>query len=262
MNKDCPICSNRRELYFAGKILNKYDVDYFYCNNCGLLQVEEPYWLDEAYSDVIAKTDVGLVFRNIKISDKLTSLLYNCFEDSENSKYLDLAGGYGLLTRLMRDNGFNFYWDDPYCENLFAQGFELQDNSNSEFDAITAFEVFEHITNPLKFLKNNFNKFNCKTIIFTTQLFQSPPPDLEDWWYYALETGQHVSFYQLKTLKYVASEFGLNLYSNDNFHCITDRKLSGFKYRLNTGKISKLIALYVQKLNKSFLDSDYNMLKS
>ncbi len=38
--------------------------------------------------------------------------------------FLDYAGGYGVFTRLMRDIGFDFYWHDPYTQNLFANGFE------------------------------------------------------------------------------------------------------------------------------------------
>jgi hypothetical protein len=39
----------------------------------------------------------------------------------KNGTFVDIGGGYGLLTRLMRDRGFDFYWKDPHCENIFAK---------------------------------------------------------------------------------------------------------------------------------------------
>ena len=45
---------------------------------------------------------------------------------NKNVAYLDVDGGYGMLTRLMRDYGFHFYWTDPYCQNILARGFEVE----------------------------------------------------------------------------------------------------------------------------------------
>ena len=68
---------------------------------------------------LIADADTGLVSRNLGIARRLAGLLYFGFDPK--ARYLDFAGGYGLLTRLMRDRGFNFYWHDLYCENVFAR---------------------------------------------------------------------------------------------------------------------------------------------
>ena len=93
--------------------------------------------VEEAYSNAIADADTGLVARNISISKRLACILF-AFNDKQ-AKYLDIGGGYGLLTRLMRDIGFDFYWSDPYCENILAKGFES--SNNNPISAITAFEV-------------------------------------------------------------------------------------------------------------------------
>src|SRR6516164_9052625 len=96
---ECPICSRRRRELFQAKLLRKYEVHYFLCETCGLIQTEQPYWLDEAYSRAIADADTGLVSRNLEIAKKLAGLLYFCLDP--NAQYLEAAGGYGLLTRLM-----------------------------------------------------------------------------------------------------------------------------------------------------------------
>jgi len=34
------------------------------------------------------------------------------------------------------------------------------------------------------------------------------------WWYYGLHHGQHIGFYRLKTLQYLAEKYGKALYTN------------------------------------------------
>lgn len=54
---------------------------------------------------------------------------------------------------MMRDLGFDFYWDDKYTQNIFANGFEYSDDKN--YEVLTSFESFEHFVNPLSEIKKN-----------------------------------------------------------------------------------------------------------
>jgi 2-polyprenyl-3-methyl-5-hydroxy-6-metoxy-1,4-benzoquinol methylase len=138
---NCKICASSSTFFANAKLLNKYDVDYFKCTDCGFVQTEDPYWLAEAYSEAIAGSDIGLVTRNMNLSACAQLLIEQYF--NSDGKFLDYGGGYGLFVRLMRDAGFNFYWSDKFCKNLFAQGFE--DNGKSEYELVTAFELLEHL---------------------------------------------------------------------------------------------------------------------
>jgi protein-arginine kinase activator protein McsA len=73
----CKICSNETYNIFSAKILNKNNIKYFYCDYCGFLQTEEPYWLKEAYSDPICIIDTGIMARNITLSQITSGII--CF---------------------------------------------------------------------------------------------------------------------------------------------------------------------------------------
>ena len=111
----CNIClTETRSLgYFS--ILRKYDIQYYRCPKCGFTQTEKPYWLEEAYSEAITFSDVGLLSRNLTYS-YITQAVITLFFDA-NARFLDFGAGYGVFVRIMRDRGFDYYWHDPVCPN-------------------------------------------------------------------------------------------------------------------------------------------------
>jgi hypothetical protein len=226
----CKICNQQTKQMFTAKMLNKYDIKYFYCEHCGFLQTEEPYWIEEAYSDSINVSDTGYMQRNLWLSPKNTILLSLFFD--KNGKYLDYAGGYGVFTRMMRDIGFDFYWDDKYTANLFARGFEYR---GEPIQAITTFESFEHFVNPLDEIEKMLSI--SKNIIFSTELLPNPIPKPEDWWYYGLDHGQHISFYSEKTFEFIAKNYNLNYANSGGLHLLTEKKISNLQ--LKVLKLSK-----------------------
>lgn len=244
---------------FSAELLKKYQVTFNLCPACGLLQSEAPYWLDEAYSDAIAVADTGLVARNNAIAAKLATLLFAGFDP--HASYVDVAGGYGMLARLMRDYGFDYYWDDKYCANLLARGFEA-DRCARPFAACSAFEVVEHVPDPLVFIREQLAHYNCQTFIFTTELYQGSEPPFKDWWYYAFNTGQHISFYRHKTLEVIAEKLGLNFYSLHGLHILTDCQLKRAKLlQLATAnRVIPISAFFVRNQLNSLTFSDHQAL--
>ena len=242
---------------FTRRVLARYDVAYAWCPACGLLRTEEPYWLEEAYSSAIAALDTGLVRRNVRFSEITASLLY--FALDRRGSFVDVAGGYGLLTRMMRDVGFDFRWSDRYAENLMARGFEAREGGAHE--AITAFEVLEHVPDPVRFLEEALARWKTRTVLFTTDLYRGEPPEPEAWWYYAFDTGQHVSFYARRTLEAIGARLGLRLYTHAGFHVLTDRRIRWPWYPLAFGNRSRSIARYVKKRMRSRTASDRRSLQ-
>lgn len=254
----CEICSNDLRFTFAHRVIMKHNVSYYKCQSCGYLRTEEPYWLDEAYNNVIAKTDTGILRRNWKNAHLLTTILW-CTKNL-SSKIIDLGGGYGVLTRILRDAGFNCKHTDPLCLNLFASN--LEPELGEKFDIGLAFEVFEHIHKPVQFIQESFEKYNLKTFIFSTLPLKENIPSV-DWWYYSFETGQHIAFYQIKTLKTLAHRLRLNyLFINPDLHLLSKQEFKmTSKFILNYKLTRKLIYAFVKK-NKSLTWHDHEMAKS
>lgn len=257
MKKSCPICRSSGRHQFTAQVLNKYQANYFLCGACEFLWVDSPHWIEEAYSSAIADSDTGLVMRNLEISRKLSSLLYGGFGERGSGRYLDAAGGYGLLTRLMRDNGFNFYWQDKYCLNALARGFEFSKNMG-QCEAITAFEVLEHLLDPLSFIEESLKEVGAKSFIFSTELYEGAPPDPNDWWYYSLKTGQHIGFFSKKTLDHLADRLGMTYFGANGLHLFTNKSFNLTKVKFFTNRyFSYLVARWARYClgTKTFSDS-------
>lgn len=256
----CPICRGSRLESFKATVLGRYHATYALCENCGLLQALQPRWLEEAYQSAIADSDSGLVQRNLAISKRVASVLY--FLLDPRAPYMDIGGGYGLLTRLMRDLGFDFYWSDPHCENIFARGFELPTNAPS-LAGLTAIEVMEHLQDPLTFVHDLFEVHATRTLIFTTLLYDGQPPDADAWWYYAFHTGQHVSFYQKRTLEEIALRLGVRAYSHGGyFHILTDRSIPEPWFHVCASKLSLGLYQWATRRLGSRTQSDHQVLKT
>lgn len=252
----CPICSGGMRQCFSAKVLGRYQAKYEVCDQCGFLRANNPSWLHEAYSSAIAAADTGLVMRNLSIASKLSGVFYWLLQERGNGLYLDSAGGYGMLTRLMRDFGFDFYWMDKYCANQLAPGFEYNPDMGA-CKAVTAIEVLEHLTDPAAFIKETLAFSGAKTLIFTTELYAGDPPDPELWWYYAFATGQHIGFFQHRTLKMLGDRLGLEFSSANGIHIFSEERIDEPMLRLVTGRwVSRIAPWCVRRRlgSKTFLD--------
>lgn len=242
---------------FTAQVLGKHRADFEYCEYCGFLRIANPHWLEEAYSSAIAATDTGLVMRNIGIAQKLAAFLYFVLPGNCEGSYLDEAGGYGMLTRLMRDYGFDFYWSDKYCSNLFAQGFEFQ-SEKVPYTAVTAFETMEHLINPFEFVQKVMESAQSDTFIFTTELFDGVPPHSDQWAYYSLQTGQHISFFQKRTLEILSKKLETHYYYCAGLHIFTKKVIPCVKIKMFSKKIIPLMTMILSKkmTTKRMIDHD------
>jgi ribosomal protein S27AE len=226
MNAPCKICGSSTVHFGRQRVLAQHDAEYRRCGKCGYVFVVDPHWLEQAYSTAIAALDTGIVTRNLWLADASCALLGLSLRGVRKS--LDFGGGTGLFVRLMRDRGHDFSWYDAYSPNLLARGFEasLQDR----FDLLTAFELVEHLVDPVP----TFEHFRslAPVIVVSTELLPEAKRGLDDWWYYAPESGQHIGFFTRASLATLAERLGLQLSSNGrNLHVLSPRGVSDLLLR-------------------------------
>ncbi|MFH2101995.1 MAG: class I SAM-dependent methyltransferase [Chloroflexota bacterium] len=252
----CRICNSHSNLFGQATILQKYRVAYYECGNCGFIQTEEPFWLEEAYSSAMTKSDIGLIGRNLGLADLTQKVVLSCLDPQ--AKFIDYGGGYGIFVRIMRDRGFDFYRLDPLCENLFAEHFDAP--KGAHFNLLTAWEVFEHLENPMEKIEEMLSM--SPVLLFSTALLPSPPKNLEAWWYYGLEHGQHIAFYSRETIRHISQKFDLRIhYSSENIHFLGRPEINPFRIRAAFDpRLTLLRKLLSKPQPASLLERDFELI--
>jgi Methyltransferase domain len=207
-NSVCRVCGKDAGFFFTKKTLGKHDVAYFKCASCGQVQTEEPHWLEEAYRDDDSKLDVGMADRCVWTAQTMVALAW-LLKIGPEEPCLDWGAGTGLLVRLCRDYGMNFFYFDRYPRNVFARGFEAEPSNQKKWACVSAFEVAEHLPSPLADFGELF-RLSPRYIVFSTLLYNGEAPD---WWYFT-DNGQHVAFYTRRSLELIGSHYGYRLASN------------------------------------------------
>jgi hypothetical protein len=137
---------------------------------------------------------------------------------------------------------------------LFSKNFD--DSNDTQYELITAFEVFEHLTDPLLEVEKMLKKSD--TIFISTELQPDNFSNLNDWWYIMPETGQHISFFTQKSFQAIADKYGLNFYSNGrNLHLLTNKKINSLFFHLFSKGIFAKIFNLLFKHPPSLMMDDY-----
>jgi hypothetical protein len=252
----CRVCGEPAQPFFTKLILSRYQVAYFKCPACGQVQTEAPYWLAEAYRGSASGLDVGMADRCLW-SALTTIALARRLGIGPEEACLDWGAGTGLLVRICRDHGMNFFYSDPYADNIFACGFERErKDPASAWACVTAFEVAEHLPAPLKDFGELF-ALSPRLIFFSTLLYSGQPAD---WWYFT-DSGQHVTFYTRRSLEFIGRHYGYELASNNcDLHLfvrdrVPDRLLDACR------KSREKQALWYRKRHGSRIQSDFDKIK-
>jgi hypothetical protein len=219
IQQNCRLCAGPCADTFGLTILRKHSVRYYRCESCGCLQTEDPTWLDEAYESSLSRLDTGAAQRNLRN-------LATCYFLARLfgfANVVDIGGGDGLLCRLLRDYGLNCFVQDKYAAPSYAQGFTEPDFASP--DMALAFEVLEHLVNPVQALEDVFSQAP-RLILATTDLYRNQG---DDWDYLAPETGQHIFFFTQTALKQVAAKYGYTLVLHRGFIMLFKQKPGALK---------------------------------
>jgi hypothetical protein len=221
----CRLCGRPASEAFRRHVLRKFDIAYFRCDNCGCLQSEPPYWLDEAYSTgSLADIDTGPGLRALD-GQALVYVTARILGYPANASVLDVGGGNGLLCRLLRDIGFNARVLDRYAHNTLAKGF---DDIGTTPDIVCSFEVVEHFPNPKDDMKAILAR-GAGPCIVGTQTYHNQGAD---WFYLASETGQHVFFYSNAGMDILARQYDYHYVRINDWHFFIRQPLRRIKSSL------------------------------
>ena len=249
----CRCCDTISSYYETANVLGRYKVRYYCCPACGFIQTEPPFWLEESYKAPMTSYDLGGISRPT-LNSVLTKAVANWFFDA-GGRFLDFGGGYGVFTRWMRDEGYDFFHYDQHCPNLFAPGHEGDISGSVRYELVTAFEVFEHIVEPAKTVSHLLSISN--SILFSTELLPIPAPPIADWWYYGPEHGQHIAFFTPVALQKLAGRFDANYYTNGgSIHLISRRHISEKTFQLVLHPKVRVLVNRVYR-RKSLLEEDF-----
>lgn len=257
---NCRLCAAPIDRSFTTANLIGRNISYFDCPICNYVQTEDPTWLDEAYASPINVSDTGILARNYANVGLVLATL--SILNKPNGRIVDCAGGYGILVRLLRDRGVDAFWSDPYCQNLLAVGFEYTNvkYTNERPELVTAFEAFEHFANPMLEVEKLFTL--APNLLISTELIATPAPALDEWWYYGLDHGQHIGFFRLQTLQFIAKKFRKYLVTDGvGCHLFTDDPINSLSWNLKIRIARRFPFLYGRKL-KSKIWTDFEKMSS
>jgi 2-polyprenyl-6-hydroxyphenyl methylase/3-demethylubiquinone-9 3-methyltransferase len=206
-------------------------VPYFRCLNCRFLFTDlfddwaiERYRA-EIYNDGYSLVDPDFAERRPSANAALLLRLFGPHRDSLT--LLDYGGGNGRLVELLLANGFRqaFSYDPLYDEG--------RKPPTGKFRLVTAFEVVEHMPDPLAGFGDIIRYLRDDGLLLFSTLLQ--PRDLDRqglrWWYAAPRNG-HISLHSAESLALLAHRHGMAFRSlTDDLH-VACRQYPGFASHL------------------------------
>lgn len=248
--KICKVCGcNEVAPLFSTTVLGAYRSTIVECPSCGFQSFPNAQeWIQDAYSSPIASTDTGIVARCLNLHKIISSFLSLNYK---RGSVLDWGSGSGLLVRLLRDSGHESLGFEPYTAPVLAAGYTFKDDQaalqKAPFRAIIAVEVLEHLFDPREFMSSVLAMTD--TLIFTTELLNDNK-DGKAWWYYSVETGQHIGFYTKNSLERLACDYDCFYYAcrKPAIHIFTRNSSDLRSFRLIAGKKRSMLLYPLSRL--------------
>jgi hypothetical protein len=246
----CRFCEGECAEYSSATIFSHKGV-YFKCGVCGSLQVSNPFWLADAHTDGVHNSDVGLVQRSINVSRLIGTVL--ALNGHIGSNGIDWGGGTGLLTRLLRDQGFQCLSYDKYASQQLASGFIASDfELQSKKTFVTTIECIEHLEDPIGTLTQVVS--NADLFIFTVEVLPAPTPNPASerpWFYFEPSAGQHITFPSKVGLDLYCKKLGFNFYTKiESLHIFSREKIRfSLRVIVKFPKVMKIVAFLIQRYN-------------
>lgn len=232
----CPVCNSTSHLHDVvdfnksceeskGNFLEMSGIPVYYalCNNCShcfcpeILTWTHQQFEELIYNDFYKEVDPDYLTERPK---KNAKALMSLFTDDIMSLYgerlssiqhLDYGGGSGVFSDRLINSGWNSQSFDPFSHNQSLE-------SMGKFNFITAFEVFEHVSDITQLMLNIKSLIaNNGIVLFSTLLSDGRILKNQrlNWWYASPRNG-HINLFSKKSLTILAEKHGFSLLSFSN----------------------------------------------
>lgn len=196
-------------------------VPYHRCHECGFcFSAKVAKWSldqfeDRIYNDQYVQVDPDYVEVRPRNNAGLIQSMFG--ESRQTITHLDYGGGNGLLSSLLRAQGWRSASYDPFVDR------QADVATLGKHDLVTAFEVFEHAPDPGALMADICSLLSADGIVLFSTLLSDghiTPEGSLAWWYASPRNG-HISLYSRKSLGILAAKSGFELGSfNDGLHCM------------------------------------------
>lgn len=222
----CYLCTSRLTLFI---VKNGYRI--YRCPRCGLLQTElgKPYWqfLKEFYTSGYFQGDIAKgAYKDYQedkpfIARNMHTFFSRLLRVKQKGKLLDVGCAYGYGVELALKRGFDAYGFDPSPDAIAKSTPEVKHRiregsitdvtyPEKTFDAITLFDVFEHLSDPIADLKKlaTFLKDDGVVMIATGDTGSLAAKILKRRWTFYIPP-QHLFFFNRETITETLKRAGL-----------------------------------------------------
>ena len=233
----CRICNNKKEQTLRAESVfgGREEHNFWECSNCGVIYLypylsedEEAYFYKKEFEKFMSSRvgdhrDWSNAKKHIASNqDQVTRRWKFLKEDIKKSNtILEIGCSSGFMMDAFRDSGLDCYGIEPsgefleFLKNNKHKAYDsltnLQSNENIKFDMIVHFFVFEHISNPFKFLEETYNMLSDDGVMImeipsSTDVLTSlyTIPEFEKF-YWSIA---HHYYYNPKSLEYILKKLG------------------------------------------------------
>jgi 2-polyprenyl-3-methyl-5-hydroxy-6-metoxy-1,4-benzoquinol methylase len=190
--------------------------------------------------------------------EQMAEMIFN-FRNQTHSKILDIASNDGTFLDKFNKYGWDLYGIDP-AQNLKVSSEEKGINTfinffgsdviefGTKFDVITALNVFAHVPNPLKFLRECKKNLTKTGVIF----IQTSQRDMVERRQFDTVYHEHISFFSVKSIQAICKRAGL--YLND----IKLADIHGGSYIFCISKENKIASTVLKRITQEEISGRYD----
>lgn len=194
---NCTLCGNQTQLF---KTIN--EMKYLKCKQCKAIMLDKVSYLSkeaekERYEE--HNNDVEDLGYQKFVSPIVSAVLKDYTKDH---KGLDFGAGTGpVITKLLRDQGYNIKTYDPFFANK-------PERLEEKYDYIVCCEVIEHFYNPAKEFKLLRSLLKLGGTLYLKTNIYHKDIVFESWYY--KDDATHVFFYSKESLEWIRESYNFS----------------------------------------------------